>query len=112
MSMKRPAPPSSDDGDDVSEGLPVLQMPEIPEDDADSDDDIMSELKDKKKRLRSEIEFLTAKVKRAETELTKSSGFNEERWRELLVSFVSFFILHLICLFLGLHLGATKQSQH
>ena len=105
--MKRSAPPSSD-GDDVSDGLPIVQMPDILEEDNDSDDDVMSELKDKKRRLRSEIDILKAKVKRAETELTKGSGFNEERWRELLVSFVSFFILHLICLFLGLRLGATK----
>jgi len=92
--MKRPAPPSSDDGDDVSEGLiPVLQMPDIPEEEYnDSDDDAMSELKDKKKRLRSEIERLKAKVKSAEAALSKTSGFNEERWRELLVSFVLFFL--------------------
>jgi hypothetical protein len=111
MSMKRSAPPSSDDGDDVSEGLiPALQMPEIPEEDNDSDDDAMSELKDKKKRLRSEIERLKAKVKRAEAELSKTSGFNEERWRELLVSFVLLllFCLTSVPLFSGLRLGATK----
>jgi hypothetical protein len=107
MSMKRSAPPSSD-GDDISEGLPVVQMPDILEDNNDSDDDDMSELKDKKKRLRTEIERLKMKVKRAEAELSKTSGFNEERWRELLVSFICFFILPLICLFSGLRHGATK----
>jgi hypothetical protein len=106
MSMKRRD--ASSDGDDVSDGLPVVQMPEIPEND-DSDDDVMSELRDKKKRLRTEIETLQMKVNKAEAELTKTSGFNEERWRELLVSFVSFYlILRHVCLFLGLRLGATK----
>ncbi len=87
MSVMRRRDPSSD-GDEVSAGLPMMEMPEakhIAEDD-DEEDDTLAELKEKKKRLRLEVERLQLAVNRAEAELKLPAGFNEERWKELLVS--------------------------
>jgi hypothetical protein len=89
----REAAHSETEEDDVSAGLPMVEHvldingggsnDEVAEDDDDDDED-MRELKDKKKRLRLDLERITKLVDKAKTELSKAAEFSEERWKDLL----------------------------
>jgi hypothetical protein len=89
--MRRRDPGPSSDGDEVSAGLPMVEIPEAKQSSAeedDEDDDTLAELKEKKKRLRLEVERLQLAVNKAEAELKLPAGFNEDRWKDLLVRII------------------------